>query len=275
MLESSHPCPICGHVAKLTRKSLGGYRIQCCPKCSLRYAGEAFDVDVDYSSVYKMDEYQADHIDNLLNTPDKSVFAKIATFAPFFTQVQHHPGYRLLDIGCGVGRFCHAATSQGWDVHGIDISERAITVGQSYANFPMECLSLEDCVARGDRYDVVTSFEVLEHLIDPAHFLTLITRLLRPGGTLFGTVPNWHNHRVQRATRPDWVPPIHLLFYTQQALLTLAETVGLQQVRIGAIPNESQPTNWMQHMRWRWRQIRGRGNPLGLWMCAQWPGDND
>lgn len=274
MTVSSRPCPICRHTPAPTGQQLGGYTIQCCPKCALRFAADAFDVPVDYSSVYEMEEYQTQHVECLINTPDKSVFAREATYAPFFAQVPYQPGYRLLDIGCGVGRFCHAAAAKEWDVRGIDISELAISIGQTHAAFPLECLSLEDCVARGDHYDVVTAFEVFEHLADPVQFLKLITRLLRPGGTFFCTVPNWNCRRIQQATRQDWLPPVHLLFYTQPALSTLAEAAGFRQAHTGIISTDPRPADWPRLLQWYGRRLRGKSNhPLGLWLCAQWPGE--
>jgi 2-polyprenyl-3-methyl-5-hydroxy-6-metoxy-1,4-benzoquinol methylase len=191
------------------------------------------------------------------------------TYRPFFQTARRSDGATLIDLGCGVGRFCHAASENGWKVSGIDISKRAISVGTRYANFPMRNMNIEDLIATDERYDVATAFEVLEHLSDPDKFLVQMRTLLNPGGQIFCTVPNWNSPEVQNATQHDWLPPIHLLFFSRSSLAEVARRAGFRNIVIGEIWCDDFPAEWSRRPRWIARRIKhGPRSPLGLWLHA-------
>jgi 2-polyprenyl-3-methyl-5-hydroxy-6-metoxy-1,4-benzoquinol methylase len=228
------------------------------------------NVSVDYDRVYDLEAYQVQQVQGLERSQDRAAFAHYATYRPFFRQVSPAEGNTLVDVGCGVGRFCHAAHARGWDVTGIDISEQAIETARRFASFPLYVMSLDDLVAKGERFDVVTAFEVLEHLDDPLGFARLAKRALEPGGRFFATVPNWDCDVVQNAERTDWLPPIHLSFFTQPALQRLAQEAGFKQVSTGVIQSSPLPTRPLAAARWAWRRLLGqRSSPLGLWLYAR------
>ncbi|MEK8088973.1 class I SAM-dependent methyltransferase [Thermithiobacillus plumbiphilus] len=262
-------CPMCNLEATQTSKKLGGYSIYKCEDCSLRFAPDAFNVEVSYTSIYDTQEYVVNHVNMLHNTIDKKYFSEIITYQPFFNLLKDPKGKNLLDVGCGVGRFCHAAHSLGWNVRGIDISARAVEIGNAYANFALEKCTIEEMAARNVKFDVITSFEVVEHLVNPLSFLNTCKKMLKPGGKVFLTVPNWHCEQVQNSTHRDWNPPIHLCFYTEKALIALVEKSGLVSIASGIIWSDAKPRNSIKAAKWLVRRIMGRKNePLGLWVCA-------
>lgn len=268
--EGGAPCPICSAPSAPETLSLGGFAIHACPECSLRFAPGAFQADLRYDDVYELEGYQRGHVEALRAQTDYRKFARHVTFRPFFAQVVRRPGLRLLDVGCGVGRFCQAARSLGWDVSGIDLSERAIELGRPYASFPMRAATVGQVADEGERYDVVTAFEVIEHLRDPLTFVADVRRVLEPGGQVFFTVPNWEWEGVRSATRPDWVPPVHLLFFTSAALRALGDASGLSDVRTGEIMTDPLPGSVPDRLRWLKRRVQGeRSRPGGLWLHAR------
>jgi 2-polyprenyl-3-methyl-5-hydroxy-6-metoxy-1,4-benzoquinol methylase len=96
----------------------------------------------------------------------------------------------LLDIGAGTGQFLHAARSRFAKVQGTELSVRACTIARERYGIAL----LEGDVAsidfKGERFDVVTLFHVLEHVPYPGIFLGQVKELLSPGGSLFIAVPN-------------------------------------------------------------------------------------
>lgn len=268
-------CPVCSGGSIRDGVTLGKYLIDCCARCGLRFAPDAFDAPTDYSAVYESESYRETQVIPIASVADKRVFAEIGTYQPFFRNVPFRHGMTLLDVGCGVGRFLHGAHSKGWTVEGIDISSTAITVGQRYATFPMSVKSLSAVAESGKRYDVVTLFEVLEHLSEPSQILEQSKRVLQPNGSVFCTVPNWECSAVQKATDPAWIPPIHLLFYSENSLRELARTVGLKVNALGFIHTDSFPVNphfnWpVRALRWAGRRLRRIPNePIGIWMHLQ------
>jgi SAM-dependent methyltransferase len=265
--DMSYPCPLCSTSAITTDgTTLGGYQLFVCTRCTLRFAPEAFQVPVDYDGVYRGPEYQRDQV-RALESLNGQEQAALSTYAAFFRNVHRSPGARLLDVGCGVGRFGHGAYARGWDVTGIDVSAEAIAAGQPFAPFPLRVNTIEELVEQGERFDVVTAFEVLEHLTGPVEFLSTVQRLLVPGGQVFCTVPNWDSHIVRNSARPDWLPPIHLLFFTSASLKVAAERSGLSRVTIGVIHDDPIPTRLRSQARWMVRRLLGRPRePLGLWV---------
>ena len=264
-------CPVCGGDAVATGIRLGGYDIQSCGECGLRFAPGAFGIAGDYEAIYESNEYRSEQLDGLLRGKGHAErLARCATYRPFFRRVGRGRGRNLLDIGCGVGRFCHAARAYGWNVRGIDVSHRAVETALVHADFPVECVPLEDVVRRGDRYDAATAFEVVEHLFDPVEFLRQCREALVPGGELFCTAPNWNCAAVQLAERPDWLPPIHLCFHVGQSLEAAASRAGFRGIRTGTIWEDPWPAGWKARARWAIRRLGGaERQPLGLWLHAR------
>lgn len=104
-------------------------------------------------------------------------------------------GIGLLDIGCGGGLLCEPLTRLGARVVGIDAAERNIEVARLHAaqvglTIDYRCTTAEALVAQGERFDVVLSMEVVEHVADPDLFLKSVGDLARPGGLVIAATLN-------------------------------------------------------------------------------------
>jgi SAM-dependent methyltransferase len=139
-------------------------------------------------------------------------------------------GERVLDLGCGAGRFVAALAAAGADPVGVEVAEAALERARSVA--PGADLRLAEpdgsLPLEHGSVDLVWCTEVLEHVADVAHLLLEVRRVLRPGGRLLATVP-FHG-RVQGAlialTRFDaHFDPLgqHLRFFTRSSLRTTLE----------------------------------------------------
>jgi len=232
-------CPICSTPARDEGLSLGDYRILACPKCSVRFAPDAFASPLDYDDVYATPEYESSQLSSLANMGGETIIRTFGTYQPFFEVVTPGNDRTLLDLGCGVGRFCHAASARGWKVMGADISKRAIEAAKPHASFTLQNSSVDELLLSGYSFEVVTAFEVLEHLTDPVTFLAKVQGLLHASGQFFCTVPNWDCKVVRHPLRTDWVPPIHLFFFTRMALETLLLRSGFRDVTTGFIGTSS------------------------------------
>ena len=149
------------------------------------------------------------------------------------------PGERVLDLGCGTGRFVAALRDAGAEPIGVELAETALQ--RARANVPGADLRLVEpdgsLPLEHGSVDLVWCSEVLEHVADTEHVLLEIRRVLRPGGRLLVTVP-FHG-RVKAALigllRFDQhFDPLgqHLRFYTRGSLQTALEQSGFDAVRV-------------------------------------------
>src|SRR3954462_3152045 len=112
---------------------------------------------------------------------------------------------KILDVGCGNGVISRHLGRLGFNVLGIDVSEKTIETARSLTNLPnvrFITKSAEELVASGEKYDAVICSEVLEHLHDPGALLNVLHQSLADGGKLIVTVPNGKGPRESFVTRP-------------------------------------------------------------------------
>ena len=114
-------------------------------------------------------------------------------------------GGRVLDIGCGNGIISIELGRLKYQVHGIDISEKAIAKAQAINtlnNVKFDVKDAETLISENQLYDAIICSEVLEHLRDPAHLLQSLHKILKRDGKLIVTVPNGRGPRETLVTKP-------------------------------------------------------------------------
>lgn len=139
------------------------------------------------------------------------------------------PG-RALDVGCATGEFLEILRRQGWDVAGIEPNPRAAQ--QARARLGAEAIRvvpLEEAFFPPATFDLITLWDVLEHLADPLHALRRLASWLRPGGLLALGVPNlesWDAHLFGPAWI-GWDAPRHLYLFPDSTLREMLSAAGL------------------------------------------------
>jgi len=95
----------------------------------------------------------------------------------------------ILDVGCATGVFL-AAGSHSWHKVGVELSPAAVRYAREQFGLAVHPGTIEDTPLPARSFDVITMWDVLEHLYDPIGTLGRIRELLRPDGVLVGRVPN-------------------------------------------------------------------------------------
>jgi 2-polyprenyl-3-methyl-5-hydroxy-6-metoxy-1,4-benzoquinol methylase len=150
-------------------------------------------------------------------------------------------GERVLDVGCGEGRFAAELVGAGARVVGIDVAEEPLR--RARARHPKLDLRLVDGEGPWDladaSFDVVWAGEVIEHVADTAAWLSEVRRVLRSGGSLLVSTPAVGRLALARASlsrrafaerfdpRGD-----HLRFYSHETLGQLLGELGFEQIRV-------------------------------------------
>ena len=143
----------------------------------------------------------------------------------------------LLDIGCGTGNFMAAARAAGYTVSGTELDRNAAQFAKEKLGLPRVLgLTVSEFAEkyRGEQFDVVTFFEVLEHQASPVEFLQKVKSCVRPRGYIALSVPN----RERWLTGPDVLdyPPNHFLRWNARSLRRLLSGQGFEILSVKEQP---------------------------------------
>lgn len=155
---------------------------------------------------------------------------------------------KLLDVGCGKGRFLSRAARRNWCVQGVESSS-------SQADFAKERYQLN--VFSGDlleanfdesHFDVITTWHVLEHLPNPKQYLNETHRILKPNGLLVLEVPNFNSLQA-KIGQNKWFQldvPRHLIHYKIRTLEYLLSNYGFTLLEYKTISFDLGPFGMLQ-----------------------------
>lgn len=143
-------------------------------------------------------------------------------------------GGEILDLGCSSGGFLSTLKGGAWQLHGIEIApqmaERArLNTGAEV--FVGDALSAP---FRAESFDVVTCFDVLEHVYQPKSLLEAVFKWLKPGGIFYTTLPNIDSWEA-RIFGSYWYAlelPRHLFHFSPQSLTYVLSTVGFEKAHV-------------------------------------------
>ncbi len=140
-------------------------------------------------------------------------------------------GRFLLDVGAYIGVFVEVASASGWNASGIEPSRWAVELaGQHGISVAQGTL---DDVLKWDRtYDVITMWDVIEHLSNPKIEVAKAFELLNPGGTLAVHTMDIGSKMARLMGRKwPWLMDMHLHYFSQESLLRVFEDVGYTVVK--------------------------------------------
>lgn len=158
------------------------------------------------------------------------------------------PGDRVLDIGCGAGYF--ASLIPEADYTGLD----PFLPSRRHSHNLKARIYLEDvadhAVMQRGSYDVVCSFQVLEHVANPADFVRAALDCLKPGGILILGAPSAESYITKMVNFVLNAPPHHVTWWTDKALQHLAAQFHLDVLRLDHAPVEywERRLYWMQRI---------------------------
>jgi len=173
-------------------------------------------------------------------------------------------GGELLDVACGEGAFLAAAQRAGYRVNGIDFDADAVRIARESMGLERVWpVSVDDFLAGTQRrFDVITFFELLEHLDNPRKFLLSIKRLLRPGGHIALSVPNRRRwSRIVNLAEID-LPPHHLTRWDAEGLTAFLDLVGFDVVTIRQQQMDTEGMVSVLHYMMPYRILWQRGGKL-------------
>jgi len=138
----------------------------------------------------------------------------------------------LLDIGCGAGFFLNCAKERGWNCHGLEILPEYIKYARE--NFALENIRLESLdeslTYDANTFDVITLWDLIEHLRNPLDCLKKIHQVLKPGGLLVMWTPNVKNAIFLKEDWTGYKILQHFYFFSGDSLNNMLEKAGFKVV---------------------------------------------
>jgi len=220
-------CVLCGDNLREVVYHFDETDVVRCAGCGLVYASRVPPPDElrkRYARGY-FEEFYGDGTDR--SDAGEAVMRRLESLAP--------GRGRLLDVGCGAGDYLASARAAGWEAVGIDISSHAIETARARGHNVIEGALETACLER-DSFDAAICIHSLEHQIDPVAHLRDILRVLKQGGVLFVSTPNFAG-AVSRRERERWKGlriGQHFFFFTRDTLRRVVEAAGFVVLEVEA-----------------------------------------
>lgn len=189
--------------------------------------------------------------------------------------LRHSPGPsgKALDVGCARGDFLAGLRRHGWQVQGLEPNSRIATLARAVHSLQVVEADFMHNNYAGETFDLISFWDVLEHLPDPPAALREAARIARPGALLVISVPDPDSLEARRfgAAWAGWDLPRHLWLFPKDVLRRLLEAAGwkVQVVR------HFRGRHWLLLLSLRlWLEMRSvapvwRARILGL--LGSWP----
>jgi len=177
-------CPICKGSRGEPLYLEGSFQMVRCPSCQFIFLNPRPTSDslfCFYQQYLPEEESSIESWEKMM----KPVFHRAANLLQ-----QYRRGGRLLDVGAGFGFFLVEMKKRGWDITGVEISQKAMDYAKDILGLTFHPGPLEKMNFPNNYFDVVTGFYVIEHLPNPIVFLKECHRILKPGGLLLLRYPH-------------------------------------------------------------------------------------
>lgn len=137
------------------------------------------------------------------------------------------PG-NIWDIASAAGFFMKAARDRGWEIHGNEISKRAIKWAKEHYDIDIEYGFLEDLELTANHYDAVVLWNSLEHMYNPKETLEICREMLKVSGLIYIRVPDKQTTKELN----EKYEKLHLYEFTGECLARHLENLGFEVIEI-------------------------------------------
>ncbi len=229
------PCLFCGVADERLRFVEAPFRVVECARCGLVYVNPRLPPER-LHAMYQHDYWTSDRASEfgysayLAEAP-----LYLRTYRLRSRHVRRHcpaPG-RVLDVGCAAGFFLAVMKEQGWRTTGVELSEPMVEHARSRLDLPdVRVGDLLGVDLPPASFDLITMWDVIEHLEDPPAHLSAARRLLAPGGRLLLETQNVDSAFARLLGRrwQHYKHEEHLYHFDPRSLRRLLETTGWEPI---------------------------------------------
>ena len=225
-------CDLCNSNETTLLFTKDDYKHVKCNSCGLIYVNPRLRYSKDnLDSFYASDEDPEGLIKSLLHRAYSARRQKI-----FCAELKKMEGYResnrILDIGCSFGGFLYAAKNLGWEAKGIEAVYDVGKHGKELYDLDIFFGTLEEAKLEPASFDVIRLNNIIEHIPLPSQFLADVSKLLRKGGLLSVSTPNFDSYSVSICGK-EWIyfdGQHHIVLFTPATLEKILDKNGFTTV---------------------------------------------
>ena len=216
------------------RSTRGFQQIVRCNKCGLVYVNPRVDSKV-LANLY----LKEDNSIYIKNTKDRTdTFRKNLNIINSFCQKKGN----ILDIGTATGLFLKIAKDDGWKSYGVEVNKAAVIYANEKYEANVKLGTLKKAKFNDNFFDVITMWDVLEHMPDPNKELEEIYRILKPGGFLIINYPDFSSVTAKIFGSKWWFIFLSHLFYFEHD--SINKILTKNKFEILKFKNYWQSTSW-------------------------------
>lgn len=224
-------CNFCGSGGRQPLYKINGYHIVKCERCGLCYVAEQISCEVlidYYGDTYYNGKCGQGYVDYLGHRDTRK-----AHFRSLLSSIHCYlfsKDVRVLDVGCAAGFFLEVAQEAGWRAQGIELSPYMSEYARRSLGLDVITGTLEEASLPEASFDLVTMWDVIEHLPNPYQALKHAHRLLVPGGMIAITTGDIAGATARIYGR-RWAllaPPGHLFYFSRQTLFMMLQHAGFE-----------------------------------------------
>lgn len=226
-------CYLCGGRMTLFI-SKNGYNIYRCTACGLGRTDLAGNYEEFVRNHYNKGYFTGDPTRSAyIDYKDDKPFI-LKNMRQFLRRVQKYkPRGKLLDVGCALGFYVELSLAHGYDAYGFDPSSYAVEEAKKLVgDARIKQGTITSVSYRRKSFDVITMFDVFEHLSDPGADLAKLSTYLKDDGIMVVATGNTASAMAKTLKRrwTFYIPPQHLFFFNKKTMTALLKKEHLAVV---------------------------------------------
>lgn len=199
----------------------GTQRLVECSNCGMVFENPRYDADTIVKGYMASNEAGHDSQYPMRVNSFLRALRKHQSFLP-------PPGARVLDIGTAGGAFLEAAHAYGYDAHGMEPSADLVSRGKA-RGLQIEQGTIDNHTFKAASFDMISLWDVIEHLSDPKTALEEIKKLLKPDGVLLINYPDIGTFQAKIAGRRFWwILSVHLHHFSRKTIVDICNRTGFE-----------------------------------------------
>jgi 2-polyprenyl-3-methyl-5-hydroxy-6-metoxy-1,4-benzoquinol methylase len=233
-LQPKPGCPVCGahvfqsHLSAPDRfhRRSKRYRLLRCPECSCVWME-------DPPQPHEMGiHYSADYHRAIMVSGETAPLARWGWAREGILQYKREGA--ILDVGCSSGSFLSTMKDGAWSLYGIDMETSTAKRAEKATGAKVFVGDALAAPFAPGTFDVITSFDLLEHVYEPRRFLVKVHEWLKPGGIYFVALPNIDSWEA-RFFGSHWYGlelPRHLTHFSPKSLRFVMSSLNFRELKL-------------------------------------------